>query len=116
MKAELKLDCHECIEDLSIDITIKGKAMPAFSEIMRAAQEQGWRIGRNCYCPSCYQALPAHCNTCEHYEGNKSMGAPICRRDGGFAALTDYCEHHRSFSGASNQSFCGYQNPIPTID
>lgn len=107
MKAELKLDCRKCIDDLSLEIAIKGKSMPTFGDIMRAVQEQGWRIGRDCYCPSCYQALPAHCDTCEHYEGNKSMGSPVCRRDGNFAAPTDYCEHH--------QPFHGYKNPVPVL-
>lgn len=115
MKAELKLDCSECIEDISLDVTIRGKVMPTFREVMGAAQEKGWRIGRDCYCPSCYQALPAHCNTCAEYEGNKSMGSPVCRRDGNFAAPTDYCKHHRPFCGAS-RSGQGYKNPVPTLE
>ena len=115
MKAELKLDCQKCIDDISLEITIKGKTMPTFNEIMKAAQEQGWHIGRDCYCSSCYQFLPAHCDTCEHYEGNKSIGAPVCRRDGNFATPTDYCEHHQPFCGAA-QSIQGYKNPVPTLE
>ena len=116
MKAELRLDCKCCIEDISLDITIKGKTITPVRDIREKAQKQGWHLGRDCYCPSCYQALPAHCNTCEHYEGNKSMGAPICRRDGEFALPTDYCEYHQPFHSAHSQSFQGYKNPVPTLE
>lgn len=115
MKAQLVLNCNGCFEDTSLEITIKGKTMPLFSDIMKEAQKQGWRIGRDCYCPSCYEALPAHCDTCMNYEGNKSMGAPVCRRDGAFATPTDFCKHHQPYVGPL-QPFLGYKNPIPHID
>lgn len=107
MNAILKFECKNCIDDIELDITTNGKSLPPMRDVREQAQKKGWHIGRDCYCPACYQALPAHCDTCEHYEGNKSMGAPICRRDGEFAAPTDYCEHH--------QRFHGYKNPVPML-
>lgn len=94
MNAELKINCRNCMEDITLDVEIQGKTMPSFKTVMDNAIEQGWKIGRDCYCPDCYSKLPAHCDTCDHFEGNKIMGAYICRRDGKFACPTDYCEHH----------------------
>ena len=116
MNAILKLDCKCCIEDITLDITLKGKTMTSVKEIRGKAQKQGWHLGRDCYCPSCYQSLPAHCNTCEYYEGNKSMGAPICRRDDNFALPTDFCGHHSPFHNVPRESFSEYKNPIPTLE
>ena len=108
MKAEIKFECKKCINDITLDITIVGKTMPSISKVRESANLQGWSIGRDCYCPSCLRELPAHCSTCEHFEGNKSMGASICRRDGNFTTNTDYCDHHEPIR-------C-YRNPIPQIE
>lgn len=97
MNAELQLFCKCCIKDLTLDITINGNKVTSIKDIREMAEEQGWLVGRDCYCPSCYQALPAHCRTCEHYDGNKSMGAAICRNDGNFALPGDWCEQHKPF-------------------
>lgn len=98
MKAELKLDCSICgVEDITIDINIKGKKLPFFKEISEKGKEQGWHIGKNCYCPECQQSIKDHCSNCEYYEGNKSMGASICRRDGSFTTPGDSCEHHKAY-------------------
>ena len=98
MNVELKLDCDKCgIEDITLDMTIKGKITPSFKDISSKGKEQGWHIGRNCYCPACNRTITTRCNTCEYYEGNKSMGSPICRRDGEFATPLDSCEYHKSF-------------------
>lgn len=98
MKAELKFDCEKCaIEDITIDITINGKNMPMFKEIRNKAKEQNWHIGRNCYCPDCNSDITVRCNTCENYEGNKSMGSSICRIDGKFTTPMDTCDNHKPF-------------------
>ena len=94
IKTHLTVECKNCIEDITIDLETYGKHFPDSSTIRHKLKERGWSFGRDCYCPSCYKALPAHCSTCEHYEGNKSMGAPICRLDGEFSLPTDYCEHY----------------------
>lgn len=109
MKATLTIDCVDCLEDLSLDITVSKKTMPLFSEIRRAASQQNWHVGRDCRCPDCFKKIPATCQTCELYEGRKSMGAPVCRLDGEFVAPDDYCPEHKSICR-------GYQNPIPTLD
>lgn len=110
MKAELKLDCSTCIDDISLELNIKGNSMPTFSEIMRSAKSHGWRLGRDCYCPSCYQTLSAHCETCRLYEGNKTMGSPVCCRDGNFAAPSDYCKHHQPFHRHKSPAFVSPPN------
>ena len=94
IKTHLTVECKNCIEDITIDLETYGKIFPDFSQIRYKLKEQGWLFGRDCYCPECSKALPATCSTCEHYEGNKSMGAPLCRLDGKFATSEDYCEHH----------------------
>lgn len=99
MKAELKFDCKNCIDDITIDVEFVGKTMTDFTKIRGMAYQQGWSIGRDCYCPSCYANLPSHCGTCEHFEGNKSMGGLRCRRDGNFTTSYDYCEHYQPFHG-----------------
>lgn len=108
MKATLTLDCADCLEDLSLDITVSKKTMPAFGSIRRAAAQQGWHIGRVCRCPVCYEALPAICRTCCLFEGRKSMGASVCQLDGEFTAEDDFCPEHKPIHG--------YRNPIPTLD
>lgn len=96
IKAQLTVECKNCIEDISIELDIDGgKKFPVCSSIRSKLQEHGWSFGRDCYCPECVKALPAHCATCEHYEGNKSMGAPVCRLDGKFAIPTDYCSCYK---------------------
>ena len=108
MKAQLKFDCKNCIDDITIDVTTNGKTMTSLKEIRDAARKQSWSIGRDCYCPTCSKALPASCSTCEHFEGNKSMGSSICRIDGNFTTASDYCTHHEPRHG--------YKNPIPSLD
>lgn len=95
MKAELKFECKSCIEDLFIDIDITGNILPTMATIKAKAIGSGWHIGRDCYCPKCLSQLTEHCNTCYYFEGNKSMGSMICRRDGEFTLSDDYCEHHK---------------------
>lgn len=99
MKAELKLECKNCIDDLVIEIDSLGKELPTMKQIREEASKQGWTIGRDCYCPDCFLELPAHCSSCEDFEGNKSMGASVCRRDSKFTTANDYCKYHRCFYG-----------------
>ena len=97
MKAELKFDCRNCIDDITINIRLDGRSLPTMQEIRDIAIQRGWRIGKDCYCPNCLRELPAHCNTCEHFEGNKSMGSSLCRLDGSFTTANDYCTEHKPF-------------------
>lgn len=95
MKAELKINCTACgIEDITIDLTIKGRTMPSFTEIRKAGLEQGWHIGRDCYCPKCYHTIEKSCDTCCNFEGNKTMGKYLCLVDGEFATPGDYCPNY----------------------
>lgn len=107
MKAEIKFECKNCIEDLTLDITIT-KSFPTMGVVREKAMRRGWSIGRDCYCPDCLSKLPARCKTCEHFEGNMIMGSSICRKDGKFTTENDYCPCH--------ELRYGYKNPIPTID
>lgn len=116
MNATIEFACKNCVDGISFDIEIDGKNMPSLRDFTEKAREQGWHFGRDCYCPDCYSELPAHCNTCEHYEGNKSMGAPVCRRDNKFAAPTDCCDYHKPIHGDSTAFSPGYKNPIPTLN
>jgi hypothetical protein len=98
MNIEIKIDCEKCgIEDITLDMRIKAKITPSLKEISAKGKEQGWHIGRNCYCPECNQEITARCNTCENYEGNKSMGSSICRKDGKFTTPLDTCKYHKPF-------------------
>lgn len=106
MRAELKFNCKNCIDDITLDVEIVGRIIPSFSKIVSMANSLGWSIGRDCYCPDCLNKLPAHCETCEHFEGNKSMGSMVCRKHGDFTMPNDYCKQHRYFHGykeGSNQ-------------
>lgn len=93
IKATLKLECKRCIEDLDIELEFKGKSFPPIKDTRKKASEQGWSLGKYCYCPSCLKSLPGCCSLCTHWEGNKSMGSYICRLDGEFAIETDYCDN-----------------------
>lgn len=95
MKATLQLECKNCIEDLFIDIDIISNKLPTMSTIRAKAQGSGWSIGRDCYCPECLSKLTDKCSTCDYFEGNKTMGSSICRRDGKFTTANDYCTHHK---------------------
>lgn len=95
IKAQLTVECKTCIEDITIELKIDGNKFPLTSSIRSKLQEQGWSFGKDCYCPKCCKTLPAHCATCEHYEGSKSMGAPTCRLSGEFALSTDYCDNYK---------------------
>jgi hypothetical protein len=117
MRLTVSFECKNCLGDLLLSKEIQGKNMPDMKNLRDEAQKEGWMLGRDCYCPDCYKLLPAHCNTCEHYEGNKCMGAPICRKDGKFATPTDYCDCYKSMSRSSSVIKSGsYINPVPTID
>ena len=107
MKAEIKFECKNCVEDLTLEITVK-QGLPAMSTIREEARKRGWSIGRDCYCPECLSNLPARCETCEHFEGRKSMGSPLCRRDCKFTTANDFCSRHEPIHG--------YKNPIPSIE
>jgi hypothetical protein len=123
MNIALKFECSHCPEDEKSEAIIRietdGKTLPTMREIREKLKEYRWVAGRDCYCPTCYSTLTAHCSDCEFYEGNKVMGAPICLKDGKFAAPTDYCKNHKSFRKENNTFNSGkinYKNPIPTID
>lgn len=103
MKAQLVFECKNCINDIAIEITIEGKNMPTLGTIREKAQQEGWSIGRDCYCPSCLRQLPAHCDTCEHFEGYKSMGSFFCRKECCFTTPYDYCKHHRPIHSDKNK-------------
>lgn len=115
MKFTLNFDCEHCIEDLSLEFSISGKQLPTMRDVRAEADKVGWKIGARVFCPTCYAKLPAHCNTCEHYEGNKSMGAPFCRKRRCFACPTDYCEDHSSTCECSKETLKGFKNPVPTL-
>lgn len=116
MKVTLTFHCEHCIEDLSLEFSINGKQLPMMHKVREKADESGWKIGGRVFCPDCYAKLPARCNTCEHYEGNKTMGAPYCRKRECFVCPTDYCEDHNSFLETDRPLKTGYQNPTPTIE
>ena len=116
MKAELRLECKNCIEDITLDVAIDGKYMTPMRTIREMAFKQGWHLGRDCYCPACLKALPNHCDNCAHYEGNKTMCSPGCRKDGKFTLGGDYCEDFEPIRGADGKVCIVYKNPIPTLD
>lgn len=116
MKVILGFDCDHCIDDLSLEFSVSGKHLPTMREVRAEADKVGWKIGARVFCPTCYAKLPAHCDTCEYYEGNKTMGAPYCRKRKCFVCPTDYCEDHNGFSETDKPLKTGYQNPIPTIE
>lgn len=93
MKAQVTIDCKNCFDDVTVDVEFKGKSLIA-RDVFTKVRQKGWFIGRDCYCPDCFSKLPDHCSTCTHFEGNKSMGACICRLDGMFTTSMDYCNNH----------------------
>lgn len=98
MRGSITIECDECIEDITINISNgEGVRLPLKSEIRFNLVKAGWHAGRRCLCPTCYAKINKK-QTCQFCSSWHSGGgsSPWCGRDMDLALKDDMC---KSFSG-----------------